>query len=140
MGIQLYWYGKRQGLIVILYYFKYAIYCKTYQHLAKGFTLYSVNHKNKQTTSVKGKSQYKFNTFYIHVLKTLENLWNNPNNGIELHPCKASSYNSSSIFFAYQSYVDLVLRIQRNTFLTIFINLLKSFLSILFLKKERLKV
>ena len=41
-----------------------------YQHLA---TLYSVNHKNKQTASGKDKSQDKFKTFYIHVLKTLEN-------------------------------------------------------------------
>ena len=59
VGIQLYWCGKRHGLIVALCYFKYTIYCNTYQHLAERLTLYSVNYKNQQTTSDKDKSQDK---------------------------------------------------------------------------------
>ena len=34
----------------------------------KQFTLYSVNHENKQTVSEKDKSQDEYKTFYIHVL------------------------------------------------------------------------
>ena len=41
-----------------------------YQPLAKQFTLYPGS---------KDKTQDKFKTFYIYVLKTLENPWNNPN-------------------------------------------------------------
>ena len=116
VGIQLYWYGKRQHLTATLCYFKYTMYCYIYQPLDKQFTLYSVNHKNKQTASRKDKSQYKFRTFYRYVLKTLENPWNNPNNGIKLLTCKCSSSNPSSIFFAYQCHVDLVFRILTKLF------------------------
>ena len=59
VGIQLYQYGKRHDLIVTLFYFKCKIYCNTYQHSAKRFTLYTVNYANKQTTSGKDKSQVK---------------------------------------------------------------------------------
>ena len=41
--------------------------------------------------------------------KTLKNPWNNPKNGIKLLTCKDSSSNPSSIFFAYQYHVNLVL-------------------------------
>ena len=47
------------------------MYCNVYQRLAKRFIIYSVNDNNKQNPSGKGKSQDKFKTFYIHVLKTL---------------------------------------------------------------------
>ena len=35
------------------------------------FTLYSINHKNKQTASDEDKLQDKFKVLYLHVLKTL---------------------------------------------------------------------
>lgn len=48
------------GLIVILFHLKHTIlYCNIYQYFAKRFALFSVNHKNKQTTSGQDKSQVK---------------------------------------------------------------------------------
>ena len=58
----------------------------------------------------------KFKALYIHVLKTLENTWNNSNNGIKLLTCKASSSSLPGIFFADQFNVNLVFGILTNTF------------------------
>ena len=104
--------------------FQYTIYCSIYQHLTMRFTLHSVKHK--QITSGKDKWLVKFKTFYIHVLKTPENPWNNPNKGVKLLTCKGSSSNSSSISccFSVQNFIKY--------FFKILMNLLQSFLSILF--------
>lgn len=62
------------GLIVILFHLKHTIlYCNIYQYFAKRFALFSVNHKNKQTTSGQGKSQVKSKTVYIYELTVLKN-------------------------------------------------------------------
>ena len=72
--------------------------------------------KDKQTISSKDKSQGKFKIHYKHILKTLENSWNNLNNQIKLLTYKARSSDSSSIFFSSQCHVDLVFRILTRNF------------------------
>ena len=64
---------KRHGLIVTLCYLNKTIYCNTYQHVAKRFTLCTVNYKNKTNHIRERQVIRQFKTFYIHQLKTLEN-------------------------------------------------------------------
>ena len=64
---------KRHGLIVTLCYLNKTIYCNTYQHLAKRFTLCKVNYKNKTNHIRERRVIRQFKTFYIDLRKTLEN-------------------------------------------------------------------
>ena len=61
-----------------------------------------------QAISDKDKSQRNLKTVYIIVPKTLENPWNKPNNGMKSLAGNSSSFNSSSIFFAYQFHADFL--------------------------------
>ena len=63
MGIQFYWNGERQGLIVA-HVISNMKWCNTYQHLGKLHTLHWVNHK--RTTSGKDKSQAIYKIF-LHI-------------------------------------------------------------------------
>ena len=121
---------KRHGLIVTLCYLNKTIFCNTYQHLGKRFTLCTVNYKNKTNHIRERQVIRQFKTFYIHQLKTLENPRDNPNNGLNyLLPAKLA-LPVHNIFFADQCHVNLVLGILANIFLISFNKLLINFIKL----------